>query len=117
MSLNRWLIITAVIGCCLCVEMARAESQSVAGQWRYRLDPQKVGEKEGWFAKEWPPAKGMLAMLQKLPDWVKEGKPSPTGRITFTVFHHWGKDHQPLPSGLLGPVSIQAEAQAPVADQ
>ena len=35
-----------------------------------------------------------------------EGKPSPTGRLTFTTWHHWTKDMPPLESGLLGPVRL-----------
>ena len=42
--------------------------------------------------------------LWSIPDWVKRGEPSPTGRHTFTTWRHWTKDDVPLPSGLLGPV-------------
>ncbi len=43
------------------------------------------------------------------PDWVKDGGSVPdTGRITFTTWHHWKKEDKPVPSGLLGPVTIQA---------
>ena len=38
------------------------------------------------------------------PQWLQENKPSPTGRYTFTTYHHWNKEDQPLESGLLGPV-------------
>ena len=44
--------------------------------------------------------------LWSIPDWVKRGEPSPTGRHTFTTWRHWTKDDAPLPSGLLGPVTI-----------
>ena len=44
--------------------------------------------------------------IKKIPQWVREGKPSPTGRHTFTTFKHWSKEDDLLPSGLLGPVTI-----------
>ena len=44
--------------------------------------------------------------LKKLPDWFKEGRKSPTGRVAFVTWHHWKKDDKLLPSGLLGPVKI-----------
>ena len=44
--------------------------------------------------------------LAAWPQWLLEGKPSPTGRLTFTTWHHWTKNMQPLPSGLLGPVRL-----------
>jgi hypothetical protein len=52
--------------------------------------------------------------LKEWPQWVLDGKPSPTGRITFTTWHHWKKDNQPLPSGLLGPVTLQTAARVEV---
>jgi hypothetical protein len=44
--------------------------------------------------------------LWSIPDWVTRGEPSPTGRHTFTTWRHWTKDDTPLPSGLLGPVTV-----------
>ena len=44
--------------------------------------------------------------LSQWPEWLLEGKPSPTGRLTFTTWHHWKKDDALLPSGLLGPVRL-----------
>ena len=44
--------------------------------------------------------------LKEWPQWVLDGKPSPTGRYTFTTWHHWQKEDTPLPSGLFGPVRI-----------
>jgi hypothetical protein len=40
------------------------------------------------------------------PQWLLDGKPSPTGRLTFTTWHHWTKDSPLLESGLLGPVTL-----------
>ena len=45
--------------------------------------------------------------IKEIPQWVKEGKPSPTGRRTFTTWRHWTKDDDLLPSGLIGPVTIR----------
>jgi hypothetical protein len=44
--------------------------------------------------------------LKEWPQWLLEGKPSPTGRFTFTTWHHWTRDDAPLPSGLFGPVKL-----------
>jgi hypothetical protein len=41
------------------------------------------------------------------PQWLLDGKPSPTGRLTFTTWRHITKDMPLLPSGLLGPVTLQ----------
>jgi hypothetical protein len=45
--------------------------------------------------------------LAKWPQWLLEGKPSPTGRLTFSTWHHWTKEMEPLESGLLGPVTLR----------
>jgi hypothetical protein len=45
--------------------------------------------------------------LKEWPQWLLDGKPSPTGRFTFTTWHHWKKDDKPLPSGLFGPVTVR----------
>ena len=45
--------------------------------------------------------------IKELPQWVKDGKRSPTGRHTFTTWKHWDKDDDLLPSGLLGPVLLR----------
>ncbi len=44
--------------------------------------------------------------LKEWPQWLLDGKPSPTGRLTFTTWHHWTKDSPLLESGLLGPVTL-----------
>ena len=36
------------------------------------------------------------------------GFPGHNGRIAFTSRRHWKKDDEPLPSGLLGPVTLRA---------
>lgn len=45
--------------------------------------------------------------LQDWPQWLLEGKPSPTGRFTFETWRHYSKDSPLLESGLLGPVTLR----------
>ena len=45
--------------------------------------------------------------LKAIPAFVREGKPSPTGRKTFTTWHHWYKDDKLRPSGILGPLKFR----------
>ena len=45
--------------------------------------------------------------VKEIPQWVKDGRRSPTGRHTFTTWRHWSKDEELLPSGLLGPVVLR----------
>jgi len=42
----------------------------------------------------------------KWPEWLMDGKPRPTGRLTFTTHRFYKKDDPPVPSGLKGPVKI-----------
>jgi hypothetical protein len=52
--------------------------------------------------------------LKEWPPWVQEGKPSPTGRYTFTSWRLW-KAADPLQeSGLIGPVTLQVREQVNV---
>ncbi len=46
--------------------------------------------------------------LKSWPQWLQEGKPSPTGRFTFSSWKLWGKNGRLAESGLLGPVSLHA---------
>ncbi len=45
--------------------------------------------------------------LKQWPQWLEEGKPSPTGRYTFTSWRLWQKDSPLVESGLLGPVKLR----------
>lgn len=45
--------------------------------------------------------------IRRWPQWLLEGKPSPTGRVTFTTWKHWAKDDPLFESGLLGPVRLE----------
>ena len=51
--------------------------------------------------------------LREIPKWVLDGKPSPTGRHTFTTWKHWKKTDALLPSGLLGPVRLLHRIRKP----
>jgi len=46
--------------------------------------------------------------LKVWPAWLQEGRPSPTGRHTFTTWRLWKKDSPLRESGLLGPVALHA---------
>jgi alpha-L-rhamnosidase len=46
--------------------------------------------------------------LKSWPQWVQEGKQSPTGRFTFGSWMLWKKDDPLVESGLIGPVTIQS---------
>ena len=48
--------------------------------------------------------------LKGWPQWVNDGKPSPTGRLTFTSWRLWKKDDQLQESGLIGPVTLRTTA-------
>jgi hypothetical protein len=71
----------------------------ITNLWPNRL----IGDEQLPPDCEW----GSNLALKAWPQWLLDGKPSPTGRLTFTTWHHWKKDEQPLPSGLLGPVTLQ----------
>lgn len=52
--------------------------------------------------------------LRSWPQWLLEGKPSPTGRQTFTSWRLWRRGDALLPSGLLGPVALRILPVVPV---
>jgi hypothetical protein len=52
--------------------------------------------------------------LKSWPEWVQEGKASPTGRFTFTSWRLWKKGEAPVESGLIGPVTLRVSAVAKV---
>ena len=74
----------------------------VTNRWINRL----IGDEQLPPDVEW---RGVA--LKAWPQWFKEGKPSPTGRIAFTTWHHWTKDDKLLPAGLLGPVNLYIGVQ------
>ena len=46
--------------------------------------------------------------LLQWPQWLLDGKPSPTGRFTFTTWQLWNKYDPLSESGLIGPVKLSA---------
>lgn len=70
----------------------------ITNLWPNRL----IGDEQLPPDREW---KGL--QLAEWPQWFLDGKPSPTGRYTFTTWHHWTKDAELLESGLLGPVTLR----------
>lgn len=54
------------------------------------------------------------AQLKEWPKWFLEGKPSPTGRYTFSTWRFYTKDSPLLESGLLGPVVIRSARKVAV---
>lgn len=82
---------------------------NVANLWiNSVIGDQELPEDCEWTTNTGSTAKGMG--LVKMPDWVIEGKESPTGRKAFVGWkweHIKGKEL--LPSGLIGPVSITVE--------
>ena len=70
----------------------------VTNLWPNRLiGDEQLPEDREWDGKQ----------LKVWPQWLLDGKTSPTGRLTFTTWHHWTKDAPLLESGLLGPVKLQ----------
>lgn len=78
----------------------------VTNLWPNRL----IGDEQLPPDCEW----GDKGQLKSWPQWLLDGKKSPSGRFTFTTWRHWKRDDALLPSGLLGPVTLQSEAVLPV---
>jgi hypothetical protein len=56
-------------------------------------------------------AKGVLT---RWPEWLIEGRSSPTGRSSFVTFPLWSKKDKPVASGLIGPVSLRFPQTRPL---
>jgi hypothetical protein len=76
----------------------------VANLWPNRL----IGDEQRPPDCEWTPPGAIAA----IPDWVRAGRPSPTGRLTFTTWRHYTAASPLLESGLLGPVRLERIAPA-----
>ena len=55
--------------------------------------------------------------LLKWPQWLLDGKPSPTGRFTFTTWRLWGPGDPLAESGLIGPVKLVAAETCAIAKE
>jgi hypothetical protein len=53
------------------------------------------------------------SQLKAWPQWLLDGKPSPTGRFTFATWHFYNKDSPLLESGLIGPVTLRTAETVP----
>lgn len=79
----------------------------VTNLWPNRL----IGDEHCPDDAEWETADfggfpGFGEKLKRWPEWLKEGKKSPTGRTAFATWKLWFAKDRLLPSGLLGPVSV-----------
>lgn len=92
-------------------EVARAGTNSlvvtIINLWPNRL----IGDANLPEDCEWVESPFGGTMLKEWPQWLLEGKPSPTGRFTFSTYRPWPKDAELLKSGLLGPVTLRCAAK------
>jgi hypothetical protein len=75
----------------------------VTNLWPNRL----IGDDFKPADSQYAPGAIMERHLTEWPRFILDGKPSPTGRLTFATWGHWTKDDALLPSGLLGPVVLR----------
>lgn len=80
----------------------------VTNVWANRL----IGDEQEPADCEWSPGhhfKGQGGFLKRFPDWFVENKPRPSqGRYCFTTWNYFTKDSPLVPSGLIGPVTLQS---------
>jgi hypothetical protein len=81
---------------------------AIANLWPNRI----IGDEQLPDDCEWSMTGFGTASLKAWPDWLFGKKPRTSGRYTFASWKHWTKDAPLLPSGLLGPVTIQAMERA-----
>jgi hypothetical protein len=76
----------------------------VTNLWPNRLiGDEQLGEDAQWRRSHF----GEGQVLAQWPDWLLQGESSPAGRIAFTTWKHYTKTSPLLPSGLIGPVTLQ----------
>jgi hypothetical protein len=63
--------------------------------------PEDVEWKDGFMG--WG---GQFDVISRWPQWLLDGKPSPSGRFTFTTARYYKKGDALRPSGLMGPVRL-----------
>ncbi len=76
---------------------------SVVNLWINRL----IGDEQLPPDGDWKDFETLL----RWPDWFTSGSPRPSGRYTFTSCRHYRQDSPLIPSGLLGPVTINLEKE------
>ena len=80
----------------------------VVNLWCNRLiGDQQLPEDAEWRTGGGMAGGGRYQLLKSWPQWLQEGKPSPSGRVTFSTARHLQKGDPLLPSGLLGPVTLK----------
>lgn len=97
---------------------------AVTDTWRNRL----IGDEQQPPDAEWAPMQMYHRSstkpgspegrpLTRFPDWIVAGKPRPSsGRYTFTTWNYFQPDSKLDPAGLLGPVTLRAQADVVVSD-
>jgi Glycosyl hydrolases family 2, sugar binding domain len=53
------------------------------------------------------------ATLKQWPQWLLDGRSSPTGRFTFSTWRLWSKQDKLIASGLIGPVTLRRTSTPP----
>jgi hypothetical protein len=88
---------------------------TVVNLWPNRLIGDEFLPKDRNWSEEGAPtakSKKVMQTLKEYPQWFLDGKPSPTGKFTFSIIKVWSKDDPLRRSGLLGPVSLYVVAKA-----
>jgi hypothetical protein len=75
----------------------------VVNLWPNRM----IGDEQLPEDCEWQESGHGGKQLKSFPAWLTDNKPRSSGRFTFSSWKHFTKDDPLLPSGLLGPVTLQ----------
>jgi len=94
------LLVTSVLASCGTTIAQR--QPAVGGFFHSRLAPSASG---GTVSPSYAGPKARSPI--KFPDWAKQGRKSPAGRILFSTFIPFTKDDPLEPAGLLGPVVLR----------